>query len=274
MRLSKINNENLTDKQIDKIVFSNLEDSGKSSKYGIVFGSYTLQKYRIETALEMYNEGRVKKLILSGGSGGTSNKNNEKIAEADIMKKLLVEKGVNEQDLILENDNVSLVKVDMGEPILKADKIPVNNYTVEKSFDGELFVKTKINDYNFTAVSMGNPHAVTFVENVDNIDISKYGPEVENNPIFPNRTNVEFVQIIDKNNIKVRVWERGAGETKACGTGACAAVVASGLNGYTDENVTVRLPGGILKIEWGKDNHIYMQGPATSVFEGKIVDEV
>ena len=92
--------------------------------------------------------------------------------------------------------------------------------------------------------------------------------------IFPNRTNVEFVQIIDKNNVKVRVWERGAGETRACGTGACAAAVASGLNGYTDENVTVGLPGGNLKIEWGKDNHIYMQGPATTVFEGKILDTI
>lgn len=110
MKLSKINNENLTNKQIDKIVFSNIEDSGKSSKYGIVFGSYTLQKYRIETALEMYNEGRVKKLILSGGSEGISNKNNEKIAEADIMKKLLAEKGVNEQDLILENTSNSTIE--------------------------------------------------------------------------------------------------------------------------------------------------------------------
>lgn len=110
MKLSKINNENLTNKQIDKIVFSNIEDNGKSAKYGIVFGSYTLQKYRIETAFKMYNEGRVKKLILSGGSGGISNKNNQKIAEADIMKKILLEKGINEQDLILENTSNSTIE--------------------------------------------------------------------------------------------------------------------------------------------------------------------
>ena len=110
MKLSKINNENLTNKQIEKIVFSNIEDNGKSAKYGIVFGSYTLQKYRIETAFKMYNEGRVKKLILSGGSGGISNKNNQKIAEADIMKKILLEKGINEQDLILENTSNSTIE--------------------------------------------------------------------------------------------------------------------------------------------------------------------
>ena len=111
------------------------------------------------------------------------------------------------------------------------------------------------------------------MKNLENIDIEKYGPEIENNPIFPNRTNVEFVQIIDKNNVKMRVWERGVGETCACGTGACAAAVASGLNGYTDENVTVKLPGGVLKIEWGKDNHIYMQGPANTIFEGMIEEK-
>lgn len=110
MKLSEISIDNLNDREIEKIVFSNIEDNGKSAKYGIVFGSYTLQKYRIETAFKMYNEGRVKKLILSGGSGGISNKNNEKIAEADIMKKLLVEKGVNEQDLILENTSNSTIE--------------------------------------------------------------------------------------------------------------------------------------------------------------------
>ena len=110
MKLSKISIDNLNDREIEKIVFSNIEDNGKSAKYGIVFGSYTLQKYRIETAFKMYNEGRVKKLILSGGSGGISNKNNQKIAEADIMKKILLEKGINEQDLILENTSNSTIE--------------------------------------------------------------------------------------------------------------------------------------------------------------------
>lgn len=157
--------------------------------------------------------------------------------------------------------------VDMGEPIFQDNNIPYNIY---EAFNKDLDLDVNGEKMRFTVVSMGNPHAITFVEDLDKIDIEKMGSAVENNPIFPNRTNVEFVQIIDKNNIKVRVWERGVGETFACGTGACAAMVASGLNGYTDESVTVGLKGGDLKVEWGKDNHIYMQGPATTVYEGKI----
>ena len=179
--------------------------------------------------------------------------------------------GTKKVKLIEDNGECNQVIVDMGEPIFQDTNIPYNVY---EAFNKDLDLNVAGEKMRFTVVSMGNPHAVTFVENVDDIDIEKHGPEIENNPIFPNRTNVEFVQIIDKNNVKVRVWERGAGETRACGTGACAAAVASGLNGYTDENVTVGLPGGNLKIEWGKDNHIYMQGPATTVFEGKILDTI
>ena len=178
--------------------------------------------------------------------------------------------GVKKVDVIIESDKVSLVRVDMGEPILKADKIPVINYTVEKSLDGETFVKTKVNEYDFTAVSMGNPHAVSFVESLD-FDISKIGPTIENNSNFPNKVNVEFIQVINRNEIKMRVWERGAGETLACGTGASSSVVASYLNGYTERKVLVNLLGGNLEIEWNKDdNHIYMTGPAREVFEGEI----
>ena len=170
---------------------------------------------------------------------------------------------------ILENDEVECNEaiVDMGEPIFQDKNIPYNVY---EPFNKDLDINVEGEKMRFTVVSMGNPHAVTFVEDLDDLQIEMCGPIIENNPIFPNRTNVEFVQIIDKNNIRVRVWERGVGETLACGTGACAAVVASGLNGYTDEIVNVSLPGGKLKIEWGKDNHIYMQGPATTVFEGKL----
>ena len=170
---------------------------------------------------------------------------------------------------IIEEDDGSCedVIVDMGEPIFQDSNIP---YDVYEPFNKDLDLDVNGEKMRFTVVSMGNPHAITFVDDVDNIEIEKVGPVVENNPIFPNKTNVEFVQIIDKNNIKVRVWERGVGETHACGTGACAATVAGGINGYTGENVTVKLPGGDLKIEWGKDNHIYMQGPATKVYEGKI----
>ena len=178
--------------------------------------------------------------------------------------------GVKKVDVIIESDKVSLVKVDMGEPILKADKIPVINYTVEKSLNGETFVKTKVNEYDFTTVSMGNPHAVSFVESLD-FDISKIGPTIENNSNFPNKVNVEFIQVINRNEIKMRVWERGAGETLACGTGASSSVVASYLNGYTERKVLVNLLGGNLEIEWNKDdNHIYMTGPAREVFEVEI----
>ena len=168
---------------------------------------------------------------------------------------------------ILENDEgvCNEAIVDMGEPIFQDKNIPYNVY---EPFNKDLDINVEGEKMRFTVVSMGNPHAVTFVEDLDDLQIEMCGPVIESNPIFPNRTNVEFVQIIDKNNIRVRVWERGVGETFACGTGACAAVVASG--GYTDEIVNVSLPGGKLKIEWGKDNHIYMQGPATTVFEGKL----
>lgn len=170
---------------------------------------------------------------------------------------------------ILEDNNGNCKEsiVDMGEPLFQDKNIPYNVY---EAFNKDLDLDVDGKKMRFTVVSMGNPHAVTFVENLNEIQIEKIGPVVENNPIFPNRTNVEFVQITDKNNIKIRVWERGVGETYACGTGACAAVVASGINGYTDEIVNVELPGGKLKIEWSKDNHIYMQGPAETVFEGSL----
>ena len=166
-----------------------------------------------------------------------------------------------------EDGNCNEVIVDMGEPIFHDKNIP---YQVYEPFTKDVDLNIEDEKMRFTVLSMGNPHAVTFVEDLDDLQIEMCGPVVENNPIFPNRTNVEVVEIIDKNNIKVRVWERGVGETFACGTGACAAVVACGLNGYTDENVTVKLPGGKLKVEWGKDNHIYMQGPATTVYEGEL----
>lgn len=166
-----------------------------------------------------------------------------------------------------EEGKCNEVIVDMGEPIFQDNNIP---YDLYEPFNKNLILDVGEEKMRFTVVSMGNPHAVTFVQDLENIPIEKIGPMIENNPIFPNRTNVEFAQVIDKNNIKVRVWERGVGETFACGTGACAAVVAGGINGYTDESVSVNLLGGELKIEWGKDNHIYMQGPATTVYEGRI----
>lgn len=184
--------------------------------------------------------------------------------------------GIKTLELTLENGKVSLVKVDMGMPILEADKIPVINYETQSSAEGISFVNVDIDFIrnkieNLTCVSMGNPHAICFVDNVNDIDIEKIGPMIENDENFPNRTNVEFIDIVNSKEINMRVWERGAGETLACGTGACASVVASVLNGYTEREVIVTLLGGKLEISYDKnDNHVYLKGPARIVYEGEI----
>ena len=175
--------------------------------------------------------------------------------------------GIKLLDLIVENDEVIKVKVDMGEPILEHKKIPV---ICEDNIKNNLNLKVLDKNFSFTCVSMGNPHAVTFInDEVKNFDVQKYGKIIENLDAFPQRTNVEFINIVDKNNVSMRVWERGAGETLACGTGACALVVASVINEYTSRKVFVHLLGGILEIEWSdENNHVYMTGPAVTVFEG------
>ena len=176
--------------------------------------------------------------------------------------------GIKQLKLNIKDGKVLTVKVDMGEPILEAEKIPVksNEFPVKN-----LKLKALDKEFIFTCVSMGNPHAITIVKNVDNFDVQKYGSIIEIDNIFPKKTNVEFIEIKDRKNIKMRVWERGAGETLACGTGACATAVACNLNGLTDKNVKVELLGGTLEIEWNKeDNHIYMTGPAVTVFEGEL----
>lgn len=183
--------------------------------------------------------------------------------------------GIKVLNLNLENGKVKTVKVDMGEPILDYKLIPARNGKIYKSKDEIKFYKVNINIEEdlkeLTCVSMGNPHGIDFVNNIEKLKIEKYGPIIESDKHFPNKVNVEFIEILDKHNIKMRVWERGAGETLACGTGACASVVASVLNGYTERNVTVELLGGKLEIEWNKeDNHVYMIGPATKVFEGEL----
>lgn len=161
----------------------------------------------------------------------------------------------------------NLVRVDMGEPILDGPKIPVMQQSrVLKQRFG-------VNDSHFdiTCVSMGNPHCVIFVEDVDKFPVHKYGPLIETNKFFPNKTNVEFVEVISPKRLKMRVWERGAGETLACGTGACAVAVAAQLNGLTTGSaVTIDLKGGNLKINWGRDNRVYMTGAAEEVYTGTI----
>ncbi len=182
--------------------------------------------------------------------------------------------GVKTLELTLKDGRVDLVKVDMGIPIFEADEIPVLN-ALGYEFANIKFVKTKVKSFNnkstdFTCISMGNPHAVCFLSDIDGIDISKVGFNIENDANFPKRTNVEFIKIINRNEIQMRVWERGVGETMACGTGACASALASFLNGFTDRFVQVDLLGGKLYIEWKDDNHVYLTGPASIVFDGEI----
>ena len=178
--------------------------------------------------------------------------------------------GIKTLELNVKEGKVQTVKVDMGEPILEPEKIPV---LATKQPVQNLKIKTLDQEFSFTCVSMGNPHAITLVKNVDDFDVEKYGKVLEVDSVFPRKTNVEFVQIQNQEKVKMRVWERGTGKTMACGTGACASAVASGVNGYTGENVEVELPGGNLEIEWHHDNHIYMKGPATTVFTGEIEEK-
>ena len=180
--------------------------------------------------------------------------------------------GIKILELNTKDGKVQTVKVDMGEPVLEAEKIPVvSNETPVRN----LLLKAEDKEFRFTCVSMGNPHAITVVEKVDEFDVEKYGKVLEIDKAFPKKSNIEFIEIIDENNIKMRVWERGTGETLACGTGACASAVACNLNGLTKRNVNVELLGGKLEIEWNKENnHIYMTGPAVTVFEGELNEEV
>ena len=181
--------------------------------------------------------------------------------------------GIKTLKLNIVKGKVKTVEVDMGEPILEATKIPVSSSAKieDKKVKAEIKVKNK--KIELTCVSMGNPHAVTFVNDIKNFKVAEYGPILENADIFPEKANIEFVEVVDKNNIKMRVWERGSGETLACGTGACSSVVASSLNGYTDRKVNVQLLGGNLEIEWKPNNHVHMTGPAVTVFKGEWIDE-
>lgn len=176
--------------------------------------------------------------------------------------------GIKTLELNVKNDKVETVKVNMGTPILLPKDVPVVS-DKDKVVDEPIVIDDK--EYRITCVSMGNPHAITFIENTDDLEIETIGPKFENNPIFPDRVNTEFIQILDRNTVKMRVWERGSGETFACGTGACATVVACVLNGLTDEKVTVKLLGGDLFIEYNREeNTVYMTGPAKVSFTGKI----
>jgi len=195
--------------------------------------------------------------------------------------------GIKYLKLTVVDGKVEKVRVNMGKPVLKPELIPVRvlnsnspwNRTEGSKSDNQKVesiinypVKVGGEKYYMTCVSMGNPHAVVSVDNVDELDIEKIGPIWENSEMFPERVNTEFIQVIDRNNVRMRVWERGSGETMACGTGACAVAVSCILNGYTERKVTIHLLGGDLDIEWDEnDENIYMNGPATLVFEGEIM---
>ena len=163
------------------------------------------------------------------------------------------------------DEKVREVKVDMGEPSFAPENIPTkSNCEVI-----DIPISTSLGTLNLTAVGTGNPHGVVIMDSVSDLDIDSIGPEIQNNELFPRKANIEFVRIINRNEIEMRVYERGSGETMACGTGACAAVVATSRLGLTDRRATVHLKGGDLQIHWAENNHVYMTGEAATVFEGE-----
>lgn len=218
--------------------------------------------------MEMYNADGTRAEMCGNGircvgkfvyDKGLTNKTDISVISAGNVKYLA---------LFLKDDKVEKVKVNMGTPELTAKLVPVI-CDRERAVDEPIHVEGK--DYRMTCVSMGNPHAVVFMDGVEALDIEKIGPCFERHERFPNRTNTEFVEVLDESTVLMRVWERGTGETLACGTGACATVVACVLNGLTKDRVTVKLLGGTLEIFWDRDaDLIYMTGPAEIVFEGEI----
>ena len=178
--------------------------------------------------------------------------------------------GILTLHLEIAEEKVTGVRVDMGEPILKPGLIPVLA-EAEPVIGAKLEVEG--HEFEYTAVSMGNPHCVIFIEDYEKLDFERLGPAIEKHPLFPRKTNVEFIRVDSRSELTMKVWERGAGPTLACGTGACASAVAAVLNGKTKRKVTVHLPGGDLLIEWGEDNRVYMTGPATYVFKATLLED-
>lgn len=179
--------------------------------------------------------------------------------------------GIIEPELILnEYGLVEKVKVNMGKPSFKRKDIPMQGDPESDAINTSIEVDGK--EYKITSLLMGVPHTVLFVDDVEKVDIYTLGPKIEKHEVFPRKTNVNFVQVIDKNNIKVRTWERGAGATYACGTGSCASVIASNLNGFTERKANVHLYFGTLEIEWQDDGIVFMTGPAEEVFVGEYLD--
>lgn len=219
--------------------------------------------------MEMYNADGTRSEMCGNGircvakfvyDKGMTDKQQISIVSAGRVKYL--DLTVNEKNL------VDTVRVNMGSPILVPEQIPV---ALKGGSAINVPITVQGREYKVTCVSMGNPHAVLFVEDVASMNLESIGPDFEHHVLFPNRTNTEFVQIVDRNHVKMRVWERGTGETLACGTGCCATAVACVLNGLTDTDVEVEVLGGRIQIQWDREsNLVYMTGPATTVFEGEI----
>lgn len=182
--------------------------------------------------------------------------------------------GIKVLDLTVKDGKVQEVCVDMGAPILKPDEIPVDVQAAEAAGEERLVnwpIQVNGAPYHMTCVSMGNPHCIVPVEDPGRLVIEEIGPKFENHPVFPDRVNTEFIRVLDRKTVEMRVWERGSGETLACGTGACAVAVACILNGWTEDEVTVKLLGGPLRIFWDREkNTVFMTGTATVVFDGEI----
>lgn len=222
-----------------------------------------------EFEMEMYNADGSRSEMCGNGMRcvgkyiydyGLSDKTEITVESAGAIKYLTLFPG--------DDGKIEKIRVNMGSPILAAKEVPVVS-------ENETVVDEKITvngtDYNMTCVSMGNPHAVVFMEGVRELDIESVGPFFENHERFPRRTNTEFVEIIDRGHVFMRVWERGTGETLACGTGCCATAVACILNGHTDNSVEVEVLGGKIQIEWDREaNVVYMTGPAKVSFDGCI----
>ncbi|MCM1185204.1 MAG: diaminopimelate epimerase [Lachnoclostridium sp.] len=203
---------------------------------------------------------------------GLTDKTDITVVSAGQIKylKLMVETEEKSNEDLTTRGKVTGVRVNMGSPILVPKLVPVEvEEALSQVVDEPVIADGK--EYRMTCVSMGNPHAVIFTENVAKLPLEQLGPKFENHPCFPKRTNTEFVEVLDRKTVFMRVWERGTGETLACGTGACAVAVAGVLNGLTDEKITVRLLGGELQIEWDREkNLVFMTGPAVTVFEGSV----
>lgn len=213
---------------------------------------------KADKKIEIYNPDGTKAEMCGNGIRCVGRYLYEK--EISPKKKIWIETDAGVKVISFKTED--MIEVDMGIPGLTGKGLRGCGRD-EIEVDGEKIY--------FTAVSMGNPHAVIFVEDPDNIDLEKMGYAIEHHPMFPNRTNVEFAKVVDRENITMRVWERGAGETRACGTGACAAAVAAVVNGFADEKVRVGLKGGTLMIRWDRYvNRVWMTGPAVKVFEGEI----